>query len=148
MDRLSGVARRHRLKIIEDAAQAHGARWQGKRAGGLGDAASFSFYPGKNLGAYGDGGAVVSRDGDMIRQVRMLANHGREDKYFHKCEGVNSRLDTLQAAALRVKLRHLDAWNAARSRHAAWYGKALAGHGLEVPAVHPLARSVWHLYVI
>ena len=96
IDRIMEIARRHGLKVIEDAAQAHGARWRGKRVGSLADAACFSFYPGKNLGAYGDGGAVVSQDEDLIHRIRMLANHGRTDKYIHDIEGVNSRLDGLQ----------------------------------------------------
>jgi len=148
MDRLLDLARLHGLKVVEDAAQAHGARWQGRRVGSLGDVACFSFYPGKNLGAYGDGGAVVSQDEDLIRRVRMLANHGRLEKYTHEIEGVNSRLDGLQAAILRVKLRHLDEWNAARRRHAAHYLEALRDSGVGLPVVHPDAEPVWHLFVV
>src|SRR3989442_7090257 len=121
MTRILRIARRYGLKVIEDAAQAHGARWQGQRVGGLGDAACFSFYPGKNLGAYGDGGAVVSADSELIRRVRMLANHGRLEKYTHGIEGVNTRLDGLQSAILRVKLRHLDKWNVLRQWHGSQY---------------------------
>jgi dTDP-4-amino-4,6-dideoxygalactose transaminase len=148
MDRIVAIARSHGLKVLEDAAQAHGARWNGRRAGTLGDAATFSFYPGKNLGAYGDGGAVVSRDEALIETVRTLANHGRIDKYRHAVLGVNSRLDGLQAAILRVKLRHLDGWNAARRAHAAAYAAALAGADLVLPTVHPSAEPVWHLFVV
>jgi dTDP-4-amino-4,6-dideoxygalactose transaminase len=148
MSALLAIARRHQLKVVEDAAQAHGAAWRGRRVGGLGDLACFSFYPGKNLGACGDGGAVVGADGDLVRRIRMLANHGRLEKYTHEVEGVNSRLDGLQAAVLRVKLRRLDAWNAARRAHAAAYSRALAGADLVLPAVAPEAESVWHLYVV
>ena len=105
MDRIMAVARRHGLKVIEDAAQAHGARWRGHRVGSIGDAACFSFYPGKNLGACGDGGAVVSRDEQLIHRIVRLANHGRQEKYVHETEGLNSRLDSIQAAILRAKLR-------------------------------------------
>jgi dTDP-4-amino-4,6-dideoxygalactose transaminase len=148
MDEVLAVARRHGLKVVEDAAQAHGAHWRGRRVGGLGDLACFSFYPGKNLGAYGDAGAVVGADADLVRRVRMLANHGRLEKYTHEVEGVNSRLDGLQAAVLRVKLRHLDAWNAARKAHAAAYRAALAGADLALPVTAPGADPVWHLFVV
>jgi dTDP-4-amino-4,6-dideoxygalactose transaminase len=148
MDCIMDVARRHRLKVIEDAAQAHGARWRGKRAGAIGDAACFSFYPGKNLGAYGDGGAVVSQDEALIERIRMLANHGRVDKYIHESEGVNSRLDGLNAAILRVKLGRLDRWNAARRQHAEQYINSLRSSAAMLPVVHPYAEPVWHLFVI
>src|SRR6185369_5904207 len=115
------IARKHGLKVVEDAAQAHGGRWRGQRVGSIGDAATFSFYPGKNLGAFGDAGAVVSQDEGLMEHVRMLANHGRLEKYTHKMEGVNSRLDGMQAAILRVKLRHLDEWNSKRRAHADFY---------------------------
>jgi dTDP-4-amino-4,6-dideoxygalactose transaminase len=146
MDKLRALASRHGLALIEDAAQAHGARFQGVRAGALGDAACFSFYPGKNLGAYGDGGAVVSRDARLVEKIRRLANHGRVEKYVHSAEGVNSRLDGLQAAILRVKLRHLDAWNSLRRERAASYGRAL--RGIRLPSVRAGAEPVWHLYVV
>lgn len=149
MDRIMEVARRHNLKVIEDAAQAHGARWRGKRAGSFGDAACFSFYPGKNLGAYGDGGAVVSQDEALIHRIRMFANHGRTDKYIHETEGVNSRLDGLSAAILRVKLRHLDDWNEARRRHTRHYMEILRRRsGAMLPVVNPEAEPVWHLFVV
>ena len=148
MDRIMAIARRHSLKVIEDAAQAHGARWQGKRAGSMGDAACFSFFPGKNLGAFGDGGAVVSQDEKLIERIRALANHGRVDKYIHENEGVNSRLDGMNAAILRVKLRNLDAWNASRRRHAREYMELLRGSAAVLPVVNPNAESVWHLFVV
>jgi dTDP-4-amino-4,6-dideoxygalactose transaminase len=148
MDKIIEVARRHGLKVIEDAAQAHGARWQGKRAGSMGDVACFSFFPGKNLGAYGDGGAVVSQDEKLIERIRMLANHGRLDKYVHENEGVNSRLDGLHAAILRVKLRHLDEWNNLRRQHAREYAAVLRRGSVKLPQVHRDAESVWHLFVL
>lgn len=148
MDRIMEIAREHGLKVVEDAAQAHGARWRGVRAGSLTDAACFSFYPGKNLGAYGDGGAVVGRDEGLIAHIRMLANHGRQDKYLHEMLGVNSRLDNMQAAILRVKLRHLDDWSEARRSRASLYADALRGAPLVLPTVHPEAQPVWHLFVV
>jgi len=148
MDAIMEIARRHGLKVIEDGAQAHGAKWRGRRVGSIGDAASFSFYPGKNLGAYGDAGAVVSEDQDLIERVRILANHGSANKYTHKMEGVNSRLDGLQAAILRVKLRYLDEWNQSRRRHADFYLESLAGSEICPPSVHQDALPVWHLFVV
>jgi len=148
MDRITAVARRHGLKVIEDAAQAHGAFWQGRRPGTLGDVATFSFYPGKNLGAYGDGGAIVSSDEALIERVRRLADHGRVDKYHHDIVGMNSRLDNLQAAILRVKLRYLDGWNAARRQLASRYIAGLRDSDLVLPIVQPEAESVWHLFVV
>jgi dTDP-4-amino-4,6-dideoxygalactose transaminase len=148
MDAIMEKAERHGLKVIEDAAQAHGARWRGRRAGSIGDAACFSFYPGKNLGAFGDGGAVVSQDEELIERIRMLANHGRLEKYTHKMEGVNSRLDGLQAAVLRVKLRHLDEWNQSRRRHADFYFETLSSSELRMPVVDKNAQPVWHLFVV
>jgi dTDP-4-amino-4,6-dideoxygalactose transaminase len=148
MDAIMDVAARHGLKVIEDAAQAHGARWRGRRVGAIGDAACFSFYPGKNLGAFGDAGAVVSQDEDLIERIRMLANHGRLEKYTHKMEGVNSRLDGLQAAILRVKLRHLDDWNQSRRRHADFYLETLSNSEIRPPVIHENALPVWHLFVV
>ena len=148
MDRIMNIAQRHGLKVIEDAAQAHGARWRDNRVGSLGDIACFSFYPGKNLGAYGDGGAVVSNDERLIERIRMLANHGRLDKYVHETEGVNSRLDGLNAAILRVKLRHLDEWNAARRCHARRYTELLRASGVVLPFVSSETEAVWHLFVV
>ncbi|HLH29980.1 MAG TPA: DegT/DnrJ/EryC1/StrS family aminotransferase [Terriglobia bacterium] len=148
MDRIMEVANRHGLKVIEDAAQAHGARWRGRRVGSIGDAGCFSFFPGKNLGAYGDGGAVVSHDESLIHRIRMLANHGRTDKYIHEIEGWNSRLDGIHAAILRTKLRHLDGWNASRQRHAAQYAEMLSDSAVSLPVVNPYAKPVWHLFVV
>ncbi|MBI3932919.1 MAG: DegT/DnrJ/EryC1/StrS family aminotransferase [Acidobacteria bacterium] len=144
------VARRHGLPVLEDAAQAHGAEVGGRRAGALGHAACFSFYPGKNLGAYGDAGMVVTDDDAFAAQVRRLANHGSAaTKYQHEVAGTNSRLDGLQAAVLRVKLRHLDDWNGERRARVAAYDAALGGiPGVTTPAERPGARSAWHLYTI
>jgi dTDP-4-amino-4,6-dideoxygalactose transaminase len=149
MDPIMEVAGRHGLKVIEDAAQAHGARYKGRRCGGLGDAAGFSFYPGKNLGALGDGGAVVTNDGDLAARVRRIANYGSEKKYDHAEMGVNSRLDEFQAAFLRVKLRHLDEWNARRREIATIYRDGLAGlQDFLLPSVPEWAEPVWHLFVV
>jgi dTDP-4-amino-4,6-dideoxygalactose transaminase len=150
MDAVNAVAARHGLPVLEDAAQAHGAEVGGKRAGALGHAACFSFYPGKNLGAYGDAGMVVTGDADFAARVRQLANHGAgSNKYDNVVAGTNSRLDTLQAAVLRVKLRHLDEWNRERRERAAAYSNALDAVGaVSVPREAPWARSAWHLYTI
>jgi dTDP-4-amino-4,6-dideoxygalactose transaminase len=148
MDAIMEIARKHGLKVVEDAAQAHGGRWRGQRVGSIGDAATFSFYPGKNLGAFGDAGAVVSQDEELIERIRMLANHGRLEKYTHKMEGVNSRLDGMQAAILRVKLRYLDEWNAKRRQIADAYREQLVDRGITLPIVHENAEPVWHLFVI
>lgn len=149
MESITSIARKYGLKVVEDAAQAHGAEFNGKKVGVLGDVACFSFYPGKNLGAYGDAGAVVTNDPQLAEQVSMLRNHGRLNKYEHEIEGVNSRLDTLQAAVLRVKLRYLEEWTRARIENAAIYGRELAGvEGLTLPFVHQGARHVFHLYVV
>lgn len=148
MDAIMEIARRHNLKVVEDAAQAHGGRWRGQRVGSIGDAATFSFYPGKNLGAFGDAGAVVSQDEALIEQIRMFANHGRLEKYTHKMEGVNSRLDGLQAAILRVKLRYLDEWNERRRQIADAYREQLTDPAIVLPVVHEHAEPVWHLFVI
>ncbi|MBV7340309.1 DegT/DnrJ/EryC1/StrS family aminotransferase [Chloroflexi bacterium TSY] len=126
MDPILKIARKYKLRVIEDAAQAHGACYKGRRAGSLGDAAGFSFYPGKNLGAYGDGGAVVTNDREVAEQIRLLRNLGMQKKYHHEVKGFNRRLDTLQAAVLRVKLSKLDDWNAERCRAAATYRRMLA----------------------
>ncbi len=149
MDPILGIGRKHGLKVIEDAAQAHGATYKGRTVGTLADAACFSFYPGKNLGAYGDAGAVVTSDDDLALKVRMLANHGRIAKYDHEIEGVNSRLDGLQAAILGVKLRHLPAWTESRRGNAGLYNKYLSGvENIAVPCQVENVNSVYHLYVI
>jgi dTDP-4-amino-4,6-dideoxygalactose transaminase len=148
MAALAEIAQRHSLALIEDAAQAHGARHGGRRVGSLGTAAGFSFYPGKNLGALGDGGAVVTSDAALADHVRRLRNYGATRKYVHEVQGVNSRLDELQAALLRVKLRHLDDWNAARRDAVSRYRKGLADAGVVLPSEAPHAESVWHLFVV
>jgi len=148
MEPILEIANRYKLKVIEDAAQAHGARYKGKRVGSLGDAAGFSFYPGKNLGAYGDGGAVTTNDSLIAEKVRMLRNYGSQIKYRHDYKGVNSRLDELQAAFLRVKLRHLEEWNVRRIRLVESYNKRLACTNLIIPEVPEGFDSVYHLYVI
>lgn len=136
------------LLIIEDACQAHGARYGGKRTGSLGHAAAFSFYPGKNLGAYGDGGIVVTNDSGVAKRLRMLRNYGQKEKYDHQFRGYNRRLDTLQAAILRAKLRHLENWNVLRHWNARLYQRFLEGTGVVTPVEIRGTESVWHLYVI
>jgi dTDP-3-amino-3,4,6-trideoxy-alpha-D-glucose transaminase len=149
MEAIGAIARRRGLRVFEDAAQAHGARCAGKRAGSLGDAAAFSFYPGKNLGAFGDGGAVTTDDDALADRVRVLHNYGSRRKYDHEVAGVNSRLDELQAALLRVKLPRLDAWNDRRRAIARIYDEGLgAVPGVTVPHAPAWAEPVHHLYVI
>ena len=148
MDPIRGVAQRHGLKVIEDAAQAHGARYRGRRAGSLGDAAGWSFYPGKNLGAYGDAGAITTDDDRLAESVRELRNYGSRVKYYNSHKGFNSRLDEMQAALLRVKLKRLDEWNARRLKIAASYLELLEGAGLVLPFVAEGAEPVWHQFVI
>lgn len=143
------MAGRYGLKVIEDAAQAHGARYKGRRTGGLGHAGAFSFYPAKNLGAFGDGGAVTTNDDALARKLKALRNYGSRIKYHHEVRGSNSRLDELQAAFLRVKLRVLDEWNDRRRKLAEVYLKQLAGcPGLTLPHVPSWAEPVWHLFVV
>lgn len=148
MDALSAIAARRDIFVIEDAAQAHGATWNGRTVGVLGHAACFSFYPGKNLGAYGDAGAVTTNDARIAEQVALLRNHGRHSKYLHDIKGYGERMDTLQAAILHAKLAHLADWTAARRRLAARYTELLAGCELVLPFVAPQANPAWHLYVI
>jgi dTDP-4-amino-4,6-dideoxygalactose transaminase len=148
MDPILEIARQHKLVVIEDACQAHGAAYKGKRVGSLGHAAAFSFYPAKNLGASGDGGMIVTKDRRVSETLQMLRNYGQVEKYHHVFLGYNRRLDTLQAAMLRVKLKHLDAWNAARSQHAHLYDELLACSPVVLPVEADYARSVYHLYVI
>jgi len=142
------LAEKYGLVVIEDACQAHGARYKGKRAGSLGHAAAFSFYPGKNLGAFGDGGMIVTDDRDIAKRLEMLRNYGQKEKYHHQFRGYNRRLDTLQAAILRVKLKYLEKWNAARRWNAKLYQESLEGSGVVTPTEAAGAESVWHLYVI
>ena len=149
MDPINALAKKHGLKVIEDCAQAHGARYKGRRAGGLGDAAGFSFYPGKNLGAIGDGGAVTTNDPELAERIRGLRNYGSRIKYHNEVLGFNSRLDELQAALLRVKLTRLDEWNERRRQVAAHYLQTLSGkEQLVLPFVPDWAAPVWHLFVI
>ena len=149
MNKVMSVAQHHGLKVIEDAAQAHGAGWQGKRPGEWGDAACFSFYPGKNLGAWGDGGAVFTRDADLASRIARHADHGREDKYRHDMAATNSRLGGIQAAVLRVKLRHLDEWNEERRQVSAWYDELLNGdETMARIETREDAVHAHHLYVV
>jgi dTDP-4-amino-4,6-dideoxygalactose transaminase len=149
MHSITTFAKQHALNVVEDAAQAHGARYRGKRVGTLADAAGFSFYPGKNLGAYGDAGAVVTGHEKLATFVRKFCDHGRLTKYEHDFEGTNSRLDGLQAAILRVKLRHLDQWNAQRHQAAGWYRERLKDcDAVRLPAEMPDRQSAYHLFVI
>ena len=148
MDAINAIAARHSLFVLEDAAQAHGARYQGRRTGSLGHAAAFSFYPAKNLGALGDGGAVVTGDATLAERIRRLGNYGSSRKYVHPELARNSRLDEIQAACLRVKLHRLDQWNERRRAQADHYARALAGCGLRLPTVTATHESAWHLYVV
>jgi dTDP-4-amino-4,6-dideoxygalactose transaminase len=152
LDAIFEIAERHNLIVVEDAAQAHGARYKGQRVGPLARAGCFSFYPGKNLGAYGEGGAVVTNDADVARRVRLLRDHGSEQKYRHEIVGYNFRLEGIQGAVLGVKLKHLDGWNEQRRAHAARYRELLAPHvdagSLTLPREMSYAEHVYHLFVI
>jgi dTDP-4-amino-4,6-dideoxygalactose transaminase len=148
LDPILAIARKHGLRVLEDGAQAHGARYKGQRLGAHGDAVAWSFYPGKNLGAMGDGGAVTTNDPQISDRIRLLRNYGSRVKYVNEVQGYNSRLDPLQAAVLRVKLPHLDSWNARRSALAARYHQSLSGVGLTLPHVPEWADPAWHLYVV
>lgn len=148
MDPILAIARRHRLFVVEDACQAHGAEYKGRRTGSLGDVGCFSFYLSKNLGAYGEAGMCVTSELELARRLRMLRNHGSEAKYHHSALGVNARLDEIQAAILRVKLRRLDQWNEARRRNAHLYNELLKGIPVAIPGEAEYARHVYHLYVI
>jgi dTDP-4-amino-4,6-dideoxygalactose transaminase len=148
MAEILAIARKHGLKVLEDGAQAHGARYKGQRLGAHGDAVAWSFYPGKNLGAMGDGGAVTTNDPQLADRLRVLRNYGSRVKYVNEVPGYNSRLDPLQAAILRVKLAHLDEWNERRRAIAARYQSGLSGCGLTLPQVPEWAEPVWHLYVV
>jgi dTDP-4-amino-4,6-dideoxygalactose transaminase len=148
MEAIVAIAREHGLRVVEDACQAHGARSGGRRAGSLGDIAAFSFYPAKNLGAYGDGGMLTTHDPELADRLRTMRNYGQRRKYEHVTLAWNRRLDTVQAAVLRVKLRRLDQWNAARREHAALYDRLLGGSGLQLPWTRPGSEHVYHLYVV
>ena len=148
IDPIRIIARKHGLRVLEDGAQAHGARYKGLRLGARGDAVAWSFYPGKNLGAMGDGGAVTTNDADLADRIRVLGNYGSRTKYVNEVQGYNSRLDPIQAAILRVKLAHLDEWNARRSVVAAHYSEHLVDSGLTLPYVPEWSEPVWHLYIV
>lgn len=149
MDPILAIARRRGLHIVEDASQAHGARYRGRRVGSFGNVNAFSLYPGKNLGALGDGGIITTRSAELAERIAVLRNYGSKTKYYHDVKGENSRLDTLHAAVLSVKLRRLDEWNASRRRHAAQYTEQLRGAGdIVTPTTPDYAEPVFHLYVI
>ena len=149
MDPILDIARQYDLVVIEDACQAHGASYKKRKAGSLGMAGCFSFYPGKNLGAFGEGGAVVTQDEDMAQKMRMIRDHGQARKYFHDLEGYNGRLDAIQAAVLRIKLKRLQDWNQSRRKNAALYTELLQDvPGITLPVEAGFAESVYHLYVI
>lgn len=148
LDPILAVARRHTLFVVEDAAQAQGARYKGQRLGGHGDVVSWSFYPGKNLGGMGDGGAITTNNPEIAATIAKLRNYGSPQKYVHEMQGFNSRLDAMQAAILRVKLRHLEEWNQRRKTIAACYLDGLTDTGLVLPVVPDWADPVWHLFVV
>lgn len=148
IDTLRSIAERHNLFFVEDAAQAHGARYKGQRVGGLSDIAAFSFYPGKNLGAYGEGGGVTSNNQDYIEHIYRLRNHGGNVRYYHDEVGFNMRLDGLQAVVLSVKLPHLDRWNDKRRELAAAYLSGIKNPKLILPKVREKLEPVWHLFVV
>jgi dTDP-4-amino-4,6-dideoxygalactose transaminase len=148
MDPILLIARKHGLKVLEDGAQAHGARYKGKRLGAHGNAVAWSFYPGKNLGAFGDGGAVTTNDPEIAERIRMLRNYGSRVKYVNEVRGFNSRLDPIQAASLRVKLKVLDNWNSRRAAIASRYQIELKNTGMTLPFVPDWAEPAWHLYVV
>jgi len=148
MDPIIEIARRHNLIVIEDAAQAHGAEYKGRRAGSMGDLACFSFYPGKNLGAYGEGGAVVTNNEQYVQLIKQLRDHGQSEKYYHDRIGYNYRMEAIQGAVLRVKLRHLDNWNRARRKHAETYRWQLTKVGLRMLEEHADRNSVHHIFPV
>jgi dTDP-4-amino-4,6-dideoxygalactose transaminase len=148
LDPILALARKYGLRVLEDAAQAHGARYKGKRIGGHGDVVAWSFYPSKNLGALGDAGAITTNNPDLDDRIRVLRNYGSRVKYVNEVRGHNSRLDPVQAVALRVKLKYLDEWNARRTAIAARYTAELTGTGLVLPEVPEWADPVWHQYVV
>ena len=148
MDTINTIAKKYNLKVIEDAAQAHGALYKGKKVGSLGDAAGFSFYPGKNLGALGDGGAVVTNDEELSEKIRALGNYGSDYKYHHIYQGNNSRLDEMQAAFLRIKLRHLERWNEGRRSIAEQYNNNIKNEAIILPKEMTDTKHVYHIYAI
>lgn len=148
MEGIKEIAGKHNLKVVEDACQAQGAKYKGKKVGSLGDIGCFSFYPSKNLGAYGDAGMVVTNEKNLAERVKMLRNYGQEKRYYHKIKGFNSRLDELQAAILRVKLKYLDEWNEKRRRNASLYNELLAEADIITPFEADYGKHIYHLYVI
>ena len=148
MDPILAIARRHGLAVIEDACQAHGAEYKGRRVGGLGDAAAFSFYPGKNLGAYGEGGAITTSNDAYARAAKMMRDWGQEERYHHVLPGFNYRMEGIQGAVLGVKLRYLEKWTNARRERAAAYTRLLEGSGIATPREMPYARHVYHIYAV
>ena len=148
MEEIMAIGSQYNLKVIEDCAQAHGSTYKGQKIGTFGHAAAFSFFPGKNLGAYGDAGGMVTNDEEIATKARMIANHGRLSKYDHELEGRNSRLDSLQAAILSVKLPYLEQWTEARRHHATLYNQYLADSALQLPVAPEYSRHVYHLYVV
>lgn len=148
MDPIMEIAGRRNLIVIEDAAQAHASEYKGRRVGSMGDLGCFSFYPGKNLGAYGEGGAVVTNNTDYAKTIRMLRDWGQEKRYHHVLKGYNYRMEGLQGAILRVKLRHLEAWTETRRAHARLYGQLLADSGMQLPVARADSRHVYHVYAV
>lgn len=148
MDPILEIAQRYDLTVIEDAAQAHGAEYKGRRVGSIGDLGCFSFYPGKNLGAYGEGGMVVTNNENYVHTIKLLRDWGQERKYHHVLKGYNYRLEGIQGAILRVKLRHLEAWTKARQSHAKQYDEQLANSGVQIPNVMSYSHHVYHIYAV
>jgi len=148
LDPIMAIARKHELLVLEDAAQAHGARYKGQQIGAHGHAVAWSFYPGKNLGAFGDGGAVTTNDAALAERIRVLSNYGSKEKYINDVKGFNSRLDPLQSAVLNVKLSHLDEWNLRRQHLASQYNDRLKGARLLLPEALPSVDHVWHVFVV
>ncbi|PHJ62740.1 erythromycin biosynthesis sensory transduction protein eryC1 [Nostoc linckia z18] len=148
MEPILDIARRHGLVVIEDAAQAHGAEYKGQRVGSIGDIGCFSFYPGKNLGAYGEGGMAVTNNPEYARTMGMLRDWGQESRYHHVLKGYNYRMDGIQGGILRVKLRYIEAWTEARRSHAAYYDELLKDSGVSTPTVMPYSRHVYHVYAV
>jgi dTDP-4-amino-4,6-dideoxygalactose transaminase len=148
MSKIMVIAKKYNLKVVEDCAQAHFAEWKGEKVGTMGIAGTFSFFPGKNLGAYGDAGCIITNDDDLARKMRRFSRHGALGKHDHEIEGINSRLDGLQAAILSVKLKYIHEWTDLRIQHAALYNKLLSGSGVETPHTYEAAKHVFHLYVI
>lgn len=149
MDPILEIAKTHNLHVVEDACQAHGALYKGRKAGSMGIAGCFSFYPGKNLGAYGEAGAVVTGDGELAKKIRVLRDHGQPQKYHHDVIGWNGRMDGFQGAVLSVKLKYLEKWNEARRAHAKQYDRLLAGvNGIRIPVEKDYARHIYHIYAL